>query len=144
MKRLNNVVDYLTPQQLEAIHGATDVTGFGLAGHGYQVAKASNVTLVINHSKLPVFDLSYQSLASDHLTKAHKSNHEYTKDFIQFAEISETEKFIYYDPQTSGGLLLSVAPEIAESILSTLIAVFPKTRIIGSVKTKSDHYVRVE
>jgi selenide,water dikinase len=144
MKRLNNVVDYLHPHQLKAIHGATDVTGFGLAGHGYQVAKASKVTLVIKHSKIPVFDLAYPSLAADHLTKAHKSNHEYTKDFIQFPEISDTEKFIYYDPQTSGGLLLSVAPELADSLLSTLLPVFPKTMIIGSVEAKSDHYVRVE
>lgn len=144
MKRLNNIVDYLSPLELKAIHGATDVTGFGLAGHGYQVAKASKVTLVIQHAQLPVFDLTYNSLASSHLTKAHRSNDDYTKNSIHFAPISETEKMVYYDPQTSGGLLLSVAPELAKSIISTLLPLFPKTAIIGSVGTKSDHYVRVE
>jgi selenide,water dikinase len=144
MKRLNNIIDYLSEEEALAIHGATDVTGFGLAGHGYQVAKASNVTLEIEHKKLPVFDLTYSSLAAQYLTKAHGSNHEYTQNVVQFSTISETEKLVYFDPQTSGGLLLSVDAESAEKIVSKLKIAFPKTSIIGRVKERSDKYVRVE
>ena len=144
MRKLNNIIDYLDTQELEAIHGATDITGFGLAGHGYQVAKASGVTLVINHKNLPVFDITYASLVANNLTKAHGSNREYTQSSIDFAPIDETEKLVYFDPQTSGGLLLSVAPHLAESIVFKLKDKFLKTSIIGSVKEKTSHYVKVE
>ncbi|MBA2405768.1 MAG: selenide, water dikinase SelD [Bdellovibrionales bacterium] len=144
MKRLNNIIDFLSEDELKHIHGATDVTGFGLAGHGYQVAKASQVSLKINHHSLPLFKLTLESLKASHLTKAHRSNLEYTQNFIKFARIEELEKQIYFDPQTSGGLLLSVSPEVAPLILKKLQASFPKTSIIGSVEKLSDFYVYVE
>lgn len=144
MRKLNNVMDDLDTQELEAIHGATDITGFGLAGHGYQVAKASGVTLVIDHKKLPVFDLTYASLVANNLTKAHGSNREYTQSSIDFSPIDEIEKLVYFDPQTSGGLLLSVASHLAESIVNKLKVKFPKVSIIGSVTERTSHYVRVE
>lgn len=144
MKHLNNAIDFLSNEMIEAIHGATDVTGFGLAGHGYQLAKASNVTLKINHSKLPVMDLTYSSLAAGNLTKAHKSNKEYTYSVLQFINVNETEQLAYFDPQTSGGLLLSVSPAQFDSIVKTLSLHFPKTSVIGTVIEKQNHYVTVE
>ena len=144
MKRLNNVIDFLSPEDTQHINGATDITGFGLAGHGYQVAKASNVSIRIKHKELPLFDLTLDSLKSAHLTKAHRSNADYTQSVLNFQQIDEIEKQIYFDPQTSGGLLLSVSPESAQSILKKLEHNFPKTSIIGSVEKKSEFYVYVE
>ena len=63
---------------------------------------------------------------------------------IQFQNIDEVEKQIYFDPQTSGGLLLSVSPESAQGILKKLKLAFPKTNIVGSVEKQSELYVYVE
>jgi selenide,water dikinase len=144
MKRLNNIIDYLSAEELKQIHGATDVTGFGLAGHSYQVAKASNVSLKFGHQSLPLFDLTLASLKASNLTKAHRSNAEYTQNVLRFQNIDEVEKQIYFDPQTSGGLLLSVSPESAQGILNKLKLAFPKTSIIGSVEKRSEFYIYVE
>jgi selenide,water dikinase len=144
MKRLNNVIDYLSPDELAQIHGATDVTGFGLAGHSYQVAKASNVSVKFHHSEIPLFDLTLASLKASHLTKAHRSNFEYTQSVMHFTNIDEIEKQIYFDPQTSGGLLLSVSKQSAPHILEQLKKNFPKTSIVGSVEPRSEFYVYVE
>ena len=144
MKRLNNVIDFLTEEELGSIHGATDVTGFGLAGHGYQLAKASKVALHIDHKKLPLFELTLTSLAAGNLTKAHGSNKEYTSGSITFKEIDPTDQLVYFDPQTSGGLLLSVSKNFAEAIVQKLKKQFPKVSVIGSVKDRQAHYVIVE
>jgi len=144
MKRLNNIIDYLDSEQIAAIHAATDVTGFGLAGHGFQLAKASKVSLSIKHSSLPLFNLSYTSLKDGHLTKAHRTNKEYTVSFLHFFNIDENEQQIYFDPQTSGGLLLSVKPSMAQAIVESLSSRFSQTSIIGSVVDQDENYVRVE
>lgn len=145
MKRLNNIVDLLTLDELASIHAATDITGFGLAGHGYQLAKASGKTLVINCKGLPLFQATMNSLEKGWLTKAHRSNEEYTRNTIEWSEgISENEKLVTFDPQTSGGLLLSVSPAFAQDIVARLATRFPGTSIIGVVKEKQDVHVIME
>ena len=146
MKRLNNILDFLTTVDIEEhIHAATDVTGFGLMGHGYQLAKASGVSLKIDAAKLPVFNKSLHCLEKGYLTKAHRSNEEYTRSHIHFAtELSDLIKFLTFDPQTSGGLLLSVGLDSAEQIVEHLKVNFPGTAIIGKVVAKSEFDVYVE
>ena len=145
MKRLNNIYDLLSTEELKHIHSATDITGFGLLGHGYQMAKASDVCFSIDSTKLPVFSKTLEALEKKFLTKAHRSNAEYTRERVTFAEnVSETSRLITFDPQTSGGLLLSVGVEVAEKILSHLSKEFPGTAIIGKVIPKNEFYVHVE
>ncbi len=144
MMRLNNVVDFLSAEQKEAIHAATDVTGFGLAGHGFQMAKASKVSFKIIHQNLPLFKLTRKSLADGNLTKAHLSNLEYTSQHMVFHDLNEIERKIYFDPQTSGGLLLSVSASMAESIVRSLATDFPGTAIIGKVIQQKTQHLYVE
>lgn len=144
MKRLNNITDYLTSEELEHIHAATDITGFGLAGHSYQMARASNVSLHVSFRKLPLLGRAMECLEQGFLTKAHRSNNEYTSEKIHFGDISETQRLVVFDPQTSGGLLLSVGLEAAEKIVSRLKNAFPGTSIIGDVVAKESYDVRVE
>lgn len=145
MKRLNNIQDYLGLEELNHIHAATDVTGFGLAGHGFQMAKASGITLKIKHKDIPLFNKTKESIERGFLTKAHRSNAEYTKEKISFSStLADNDKLIAFDPQTSGGLLLSVAPEAAEKIKDALSRVFPGTSIIGEVIEKSSFDVYME
>ena len=131
MKRLNNAIDFLT--DTTCIHAATDITGFGLAGHSVQMARASKVTLKFDYKSLPVFSKTIQSLEAGHLTKAHRSNDEYTKDAL-VSERQGFERQVLFDPQTSGGLLLSVDPKSSQRVLSELKAHFPGVAIVGVVR----------
>jgi selenide,water dikinase len=145
MMRLNNVADHLIFSQLEHIHAATDITGFGLLGHSYQLAKASGVSLKISAKKLPTFKMASQCLEKGFLTKAHKSNEEYIQGKIHFADsVSPIDKLLTFDPQTSGGLLLSVGLEAAEGIVASLSGAFPGTQIIGTITSESEFNVYLE
>ncbi len=145
MKRLNNVQDFLTPDELGQIHAATDITGFGLLGHGSQLAKASGVTLHISATALPVFDLTYECLGQGFLTKAHRSNDEYTQKRVSFGtQVTELQKLLSFDPQTSGGLLLSVSAQSADGIIEALRDHFPGTCVVGEVRAKSSLDVYLE
>ena len=129
----NQILDLLTEQEATAIAAATDVTGFGLMGHAYQMALASQVAFKIHFSKLPVLPKAFESLSAGHLTKAHKSNAIYTQAHSRIEDLPLEKKQILFDPQTSGGLLLSVDSQSAERILEKLLVRFPTSAIIGEV-----------
>lgn len=138
MGQLNDVPACLTPDLLSAVHSATDITGFGLSGHAMQMAKASKVRFELELSRLPVFAQAFSMLQEKILTKAHSSNAAYTKEAIQYVtELPEEKRLILFDPQTSGGLLLSVAPEKAEEMERALKLKFPFTTRIGLVREAS-------
>lgn len=143
MATLNNALDFLSQEQALGIHAATDITGFGLAGHSMQMAKASQVTLEFNWNQLPKFTGVMNFLEKGFLTKAHRSNAQYTESSIDFANISELEKLLLFDPQTSGGLLLSVEAKQAPEVLQALQKGFPKAAIVGQVASHKNHWVSV-
>lgn len=141
----NAILDLLDPHQAAAIHSATDITGFGLLGHALQMAKASNVSFHFNFQQLPILDLALASLEKGFLTKAHRTNAEYTQKSVNLhASIRDHEKLILFDPQTSGGLLLSVAENHAKSILERLQTRFQAARIIGKVATSASMSIVVD
>lgn len=133
MRQLNNIADLLTSEQLAGIHAATDITGFGLSGHAVQMARASEKTLSINFGRLPVFAKTLEFLQAGNLTKAHRTNREYVAAEILLDGLTETQQQIIFDPQTSGGLLLSVSREIAQAVVERLKSRFEFATIIGEV-----------
>ncbi len=90
-------------------HSATDVTGFGLLGHGLNMARRSKVRLVIQKDKVPLMP-GVQALAEQgSVPKGAKNNLEFVSKGTLFSEnISEGDKLVLSDPQTSGGLLISL------------------------------------
>ena len=134
MASLNRINDLLNENELSAIHSATDITGFGLAGHAQQMCIASKKTFVLEFSKLPVMELAWNSLRKGFLTKAHRTNAEYTLARSRIELEDSTRKLILFDPQTSGGLLLSVNPQFSAEILKKISARFPKAAMIGEVR----------
>lgn len=143
MRRLNNVLDYLSAS--DAIHAATDITGFGLAGHAMQMAIASQAQLFIRSQSLPLFKETMNSLVQGNLTKAHRSNEEYTAQRVAFAAtLNEYQRKLAFDPQTSGGLLLSVAAGMAPQIVRELAPHFPGVAIIGEVRSLEAQHVQLE
>jgi selenide, water dikinase len=135
MTQLNRVKPDLV-NTAQAVHSATDITGFGLAGHAMQMAKASGVTFQFQVSKLPVLERALEALEKGFLTKAHRTNLEYTVSTSRFDQVSELQKKLLFDPQTSGGLLLSVSAEHADTIVKQLKKNFPHTAVIGQVIKK--------
>jgi selenide, water dikinase len=140
MTKLNNVIDALESHGLAAaVHAATDITGFGLAGHAMQMAQASSVDFVFEFSKLPILPGASAFLRDGFLTKAHRTNREYTAAALRWSSIDDAEKLIAFDPQTSGGLLLSVASEQAVTVLAAIQKDFPSATAIGRVSGRSEN-----
>ncbi len=144
MSRINNVVDYLSDELMSAIHAATDITGFGLSGHSMQLAMASEVSLKIYFESLPQFPQLVEFLDGGFLTKAHRSNAEYTEKGLDSSGLSPLQKLVLHDPQTSGGLLLVVRKEAAKEIVARLQPQFAGTAIVGEVQAMCSHAVVIE
>jgi selenide,water dikinase len=133
------------PDDLHAsVHAATDVTGFGILGHALHIAEGSGVQLAIDASRVPLLPGATETLARGILTKAHASNTRYVSARVHGrAELSEVAWWSLVDPQTSGGLLLSVAPEAAERLLDHVQGRFPQAARIGHVGASGTPAVRV-
>lgn len=134
MAQLNNLIQKLSPDSLTAIHAATDVTGFGLLGHAWQMAKASQANLCIAPSQLPVLPRALEFIEKSYLTKAHRTNKEYVSEAVNFEGASPLQQQLMVDPQTSGGLLLSVKAEQAKALLLEIQRTFKQAKIIGKVE----------
>jgi selenide, water dikinase len=144
MSTINNAIDFLSEEQVSAVHAATDITGFGFSGHSMQLAKASGVSLRIDSRKLPYFERAMECLEKGFLTKAHRTNSEYTAASIQTDLLTPLLKFLINDPQTSGGLLLSVNPHFSDAIVAVLTPHFKSTTIIGVVESTGSSSVIFE
>jgi selenide,water dikinase len=133
MCQLNDTSNLLTGKQTAAIHAATDITGFGLAGHALNMARASSVSFSIETEALPRFERAIEFLNKGFITKAHRTNREYTSSDVKIENKDQALQQLLFDPQTSGGLLLAVAPESADDILRCLKRKFQASTIIGKV-----------
>jgi selenide,water dikinase len=140
---LNDVSTLLSPSTLAAIHSATDITGFGLAGHALNMARASNLSFQIESSKLPRFEKTMELLSKGFLTKAHRTNSEYVSGQIKFQRDEPLIQQLVFDPQTSGGLLISVDAHFANEILSQLSKQFVFAQKIGVVTSLSHQLLNV-
>ena len=103
------------------VHAVTDVTGFGLLGHGLEMARGSHLQLVFRSVDVPL--LSQAAVLAEHgfVTGAsHRNWSSYGGEIEMPAGMSEWRRHLHTDPQTSGGLLIAVAPKCGESILGTI------------------------
>ena len=103
---------------------ATDITGFGLLGHMSHVARASNVTLIVDLDAIPIFPGVREGVRARFLTDGAKRNAEYLRDLVSWKKGTEEDRAILHDPQTSGGLLVCVSQSRTADYLS---------RVAGSV-----------
>ena len=116
------------------VNSCTDVTGFSLMGHGYEMSQESNCTLHIETDKVPYFEEAYEMAQMGFIPAGAYRNREYVGDHIQVSEnISLAMTDILFDPQTSGGLLISVPKKYSEELLMELKEKIPEAEIIGHV-----------
>ncbi len=154
----------LTQEQIDAVHrtmttlnaaaarvmgeydvrACTDITGFGLIGHASEMAAASGKTLRINALAVPMLPGALDSAEEGILPGGLLRNREYLLPSVRIDKgVPIAVADLLFDPQTSGGLLMSVAKEDADAMFDQLKAVCPNARIIGSVTEESAAKVTV-
>ncbi len=144
MAMVNNAVDFMSEEQKKSVHAATDITGFGLSGHSMQLAKASQVTLKFRARALPKFTKALHFLEKGFLTKAHRSNAQYTENDVETSELDSLHRLLIHDPQTSGGLLLSVSASQSADLVKNLRQKFSFAEVVGEVRPRADKAVIFE
>lgn len=110
-------------------HAATDITGFGLIGHGHELAQASGVTLRFWLDRLPILPGALEYAAQGILTGGGGSNLDYYKTWTDFGGHTDERIDLVCDAQTSGGLLISFPPETVEEAIEEM-----RTRGVQAVR----------
>lgn len=121
-------------------NGCTDVTGFGLLGHAYELAKASGVTLRIKSEAVPLLPDVLQLIEQGMLTRGDRNNRIYVGETVNIdPNVSSLMQSALFDPQTAGGLLISTPPHSADAILKEV----PGSCIIGAVAGPGNYLIEV-
>jgi len=111
-------------------NGCTDVTGFGLLGHAFEMAKASRVTFTLESAAVPLLPETLELIEQGMLTRGDRNNRVYVGDTIKFdASVSGVMQSALFDPQTAGGLLISLPAERAEEYIASVAG----SHVIGRV-----------
>lgn len=121
-------------------HACTDVTGFGLLGHAYEMARASDVCLVIEADRVPLLPDVLDLIGQGMLTRGDKNNRAYVGETVRIAtHISREMQSALFDPQTAGGLLISIERSKADALVNEVNG----ATIIGEVKPRLDYLIQV-
>lgn len=125
-------------------HAVTDVTGFGLLGHGSEMARGSEVSFDIDLARVPFLDGTYELAKEGVIPGGSKSNHKWLADDVEYENISIANQYILCDAITSGGLLVSMQEADAQEYITKLHAVgLPHSSIIGRVVSKREKLIYV-
>jgi selenide,water dikinase len=121
-------------------NACTDVTGFGLLGHAFEMAKASNVTLNIAANEVPLLPDVIELIAMGMLTRGDKNNRVYTGETVRIdASVNSAMQSALFDPQTAGGLLISIPKSTAAEFIHEV----PDAVVIGRVEERSEYMILV-
>jgi selenide,water dikinase len=127
------------------VHAATDVTGFGLIGHAREMAAGSDVSLRIDSAKVPLLEGAMDCVRAGFIPGGLKNNREFAECLVGYeANVPEEIRTILFDPQTAGGLLLSVARSDADSLVTALNNAGVPAVEIGEVLPQGKPLIRVE
>ena len=122
-------------------NGCTDVTGFGFLGHSYELAKASRVTLKIESRDFPMLPDVMDLIGQKMLTRGDKNNRIYVGNAVKFnSAVSKEMQSALFDPQTAGGLLISLEAKKADAFVRRVEG----AKIIGRVEAFKDFLIEVE
>ena len=127
------------------VHSCTDVTGFALMGHSYEMAQGSGCTIHIQVDKVPYHPEALELASMGLIPAGAYRNREYASAGVAVrGKISRAMEDILYDPQTSGGLLFALPKQEAQACLARLKQVIPNAAIIGYVTEKEDFDIILE
>ncbi len=104
-----------------AVHGMTDVTGFGMIGHAREMAVGSGVSLRLYATRVPLLEGALECVRAGHVPGGLKANREFTKGCVEFDEaVPDDVQTLFFDPQTAGGLLIALAEKDAARLVAAL------------------------
>ncbi len=127
------------------VHGMTDITGFGLIGHARELARGSGVSLRLFASKVPLLEGALECVRHGYIPGGLKSNRSFAEGCVEYAaDVPEDVRTLLYDPQTAGGLLISVAPADCDRLVEKLRAAGIAAEVIGEVLEKQAPLIAVE
>ena len=127
------------------VKGATDVTGFALIGHAWEMAKASNVSIQIDAGAVPLLEGALELAAAGVLTSGDKTNREYVGEDVEIDEAVDKDLVkLLYDPQTAGGMLISISTVKAPRLLERLLENYPVAQVIGRVTERGAHSIALK
>ena len=125
------------------VHACTDITGFGLAGHASEMAAGSHVTIEIESKALPIIP-GVLDIASQNKSGGMKTNKDHFGPGLDYcSEIPEAVRDLLFDPQTSGGLLISVSADSSDDVASKLEKSGIRPVFVGDVVDGGAHRLRV-
>ncbi|MCI9578796.1 MAG: selenide, water dikinase SelD [Oscillibacter sp.] len=116
------------------VHACTDVTGFGLLGHGLELAQGGGVELEIDAKAVDFLPEAAELAIMGVLPEGMYRNRAFAQDAVDPGETELWRQDLFYDPQTSGGLLMAVDPEDAEALYRALKPAVPSAQRIGTVR----------
>jgi selenide,water dikinase len=143
IRRVTLVMEELNGRASEAMVKAgasacTDITGFGLLGHALEVAEASHVTMELDFASIPVMPEAYEMLDAEAIPGGLWTNKSFVRPRVALKGVTDREMNILCDPQTSGGLLISVPRRRAEKLAGLLARGGVAASRIGKVLAKGD------
>ena len=127
------------------VSSCTDVTGFSLIGHSYEMAQGSGCSIHLDTQRTPYHSEALELASMGLVPAGAYRNRSYAERGVKNAAgISVAMQDILYDPQTSGGLLFAIPKAHAQACLDELLAVAPASAVIGHVTEKQDHLIYLE
>src|SRR5260370_31646733 len=119
--------EFAARTNFQAIHAVTDVTGFGVLGHSREIALGDpekgipTVTIEIQYKAIPVLPGAFDAARQGMIAGGLNNNMDFLGDCVAFAEsVPEENRALLFDPQTSGGLLVAIAPDVADATIEIL------------------------
>jgi selenide,water dikinase len=126
------------------VRGATDITGFGLLGHAWELANGSDVTLEIDAVRVPLLGGAYELAEQGLLTSGDRTNRQYVGHNVRLSEsLNKPMASLLFDPQTAGGMLIAIDAAQAEAMLTRLGETYKDAAIIGRVTARGEHAIVV-
>ena len=127
------------------VHSCTDVTGFALLGHSFEMAQGSGCTVHIQSGNVPFHPEAWDLAAMGLIPAGAYRNRDYAEKGVTVrGNVSRTMQDLLYDPQTSGGLLMAVDPADAEACLRELRDAIPAAAQVGYVTEKEENWLILE
>jgi selenide, water dikinase len=144
MTTLNRVAGEIATSGQFAVHGLTDITGFGLVGHARELALGSGVSIRIEAAKVPLLPGALECVRGGHVPGGLKANRQFTEGCVAWdPDIPPDLLTLLYDPQTAGGLLISVAGADSDALLAELQQAGVEAAAIGEVVARQKPLIAI-
>jgi selenide, water dikinase len=144
MRQLNKNAAAALDNLAGAIHSVTDITGFGFLGHAWEMATASCVSLRLQSKNIELLEGALNCVRNGFIPGGLKKNREFVGACVRFSSTVNTEvQHLLYDPQTSGGLLVAVAPDFVKKAIAQLKKASCRAMQVGEAVEKSSPLIEV-